>query len=114
MNHHRFLKLVDLIQLNKVEDQRLIGRADEKPETRSLGRYTVALSVECSPMTLSRVYGLIGTISMVPALSRTTTNDDGIIDVVIEFSNPDARKFELLCRKLSQLTETVDCRFTAP
>jgi len=74
-----------------------------------LAHPSIALSLECSPLTLSRVYGLVGTVSMVPTLSRTTIGDDGIIDIFIEFADVDARKFELLCRKLNQLTEIVDC-----
>lgn len=91
----------------------------ESPQTEagspssSVAMCRLKLSVECSPLALSRVFGLLGTISMVPALSRTTMTDNEIIDVFIEFVDADAHKLDLLCRKLSQLTEIVDFRTTA-
>ena len=72
-------------------------------------RRTVTISVERSAMALGRVFGLLGTVSMVPLLSRTSS-DDQVIDLYLEFSDADSRKFELLYRKLERLTETISLR----
>lgn len=74
--------------------------------------YALRLTIEHSPMALSRVFGLIGSISMVPSLSRTSKEDDKVIDVFLEFMSADAHKLDLLCRKLNQLTETVSLQVT--
>lgn len=75
------------------------------------GRYAIRLTIEQSPMALSRVFGLIGTVSMVPSRSRTSKYDD-VIDVFLELKSDDARKLDRLCRKLNQLTETVSLQVT--
>ena len=67
---------------------------------------TIRLAVENSPMSLSRVFGLIGTVFIVPVSSGTSQREDGAIEVQLDFSDADPRKIDLLCRKLSQLTET--------
>lgn len=99
----------------------LAGQADVYSETPRIaadrtadpaGRCAISLTVEQSPMALCRVFGLIGTVSMVPALSRTSKGDDEIIEVFLEFPGADPHKFNLLCRKLSQLTETVSLQAT--
>ncbi|MEX0827984.1 MAG: hypothetical protein WD005_03425 [Haliea sp.] len=77
------------------------------------GRYAIRLTVEHSPMALSRVFGLIGSVSMVPALSRTSKEGDEVIDVFLEIMSADAHKLDLLCRKLHQLTETVSLQVTS-
>lgn len=78
----------------------------------SADRYAIRLTIECSPMALSRVFGLIGTVSMVPALSQTSREADEVIDVILEFLGTDPHKLDLLCRKLNQLTETISLQVT--
>lgn len=102
----------------------LTGQADvysETPRTTTdktagpAGHYAISVTVEYSPMALSRVFGLIGMVSMVPALSRIShisKGDDEIIDVFLEFSSAHPHKFDLLCRKLNQLTETVSLQIS--
>lgn len=94
----------------------LTSQADVYSDTRrstddttgsSAGRYSIRLTIEHSPMALSRVFGLIGTVSMVPALSRTSREDNDVINVFLEFPGTDPHKLDLLCRKLNQLTDTV-------
>lgn len=74
------------------------------------GRQAVNLSIERSPVALSRLFGLIGTVSMVPARSGISTGDGDVIEVELVFADTDLRKFDLLCRKLDQLTETISLR----
>lgn len=100
----------------------LTGQADVYSQTPQIATdeaatpgttHSIHLSVEYSPLALTRVFGLIGTVSMVPVLSRTRSRDDEVIDILLEFSEADPRKLDLLCRKLGQLLETINLQVFA-
>lgn len=68
---------------------------------------TFRLTVENSPMSLGRVFGLLGTISLVPNSSVTSIGREETIGVQLTFAGDEPRKLDSLSRKLSQLTEMV-------
>ena len=74
---------------------------------------TAHVAVENSPLSLGRVFGLVGTVSIVPESSSTVLRADNVVEVQLTFSGEEPRKIDLLCRKLNQLTETISVRVDA-
>ena len=72
-----------------------------------LKRWSVRVGVERSPPSLSRVFGLLATLNIVPVSVRSMLPDDGTLEVEIGFANIAAATADRLCRKIQQLTETV-------
>lgn len=91
----------------------------DKPRTglddAALGRrsFRINVTAEVSPMSLSRIFGLTGTLSLVPAVSTTAVRSDDLMEVQLEFPCADARQLDLLHRKFEQLTETVSVDIVA-
>ena len=86
------------------------GLQDADLGTRS---FRLNLTVEPCPTALSRVFGLVGTLSLVPSVSKSAMGPDNLIDILLEFPQADARTLDLLRRKLEQLTETVSVALLA-
>lgn len=66
---------------------------------------SIRLTAENSPLTLSRVYGLLATLTVVPFTSRTTIVSVDELAVELEFCDVSTSLIDRLCRKLRQTTE---------
>lgn len=77
------------------------------PENTVLKRWSVRVSVERSPLSLSRVFGLLATLNTVPASIRSMGPDDETLEIEIGFTDIAAETADRLCRKVQQLTETI-------
>ncbi len=69
--------------------------------------WSVRVGVERSPLSLSRVFGLLATLNIVPVSVRSVLSDDETLEIEIGFANIAAATADRLCRKIQQLTETV-------
>lgn len=76
-------------------------------ENAILRRWSVRVGVERSPLSLSRVFGLLATLNTVPVSVRSVLPDDETLEVEIGFANIAAATADRLCRKIQQLTETI-------
>lgn len=72
--------------------------------------WSVRVGVERSPLSLSRVFGLLATLDIVPVSVRSVLPDDETLELEIGFANIAAATADRLCRKLQQLTETIEWR----
>ena len=70
--------------------------------------FTLDVVSERSPCSLGRIFGLLTTTSFVPDSVGSHTNPDGQIQTSIRVSTDDVTSVDLLVRKSSQLTETVN------
>ena len=68
----------------------------------------IEVTVERSPTALAQVFGLLCTFSVVPVAVRSDQSGREFFTVSLTFANFCKRKFDLLNRKLSQLTEIVE------
>ena len=76
-------------------------------EDAVLKRWSVRVGVERSPLSLARVFGLLASLNTVPVSIRSTLPDDETLELEIGFANIAAATADRLCRKIQQLTETV-------
>ena len=70
--------------------------------------WSVRVGVERSPLSLPRVFGLLATLNIVPVSVRSVLPDDDTLEIEIGFANIAAATADRLCRKIQQLTETVE------
>ena len=74
---------------------------------RLLAEWQLQVRLEYSPLSLARLYGLLGTLHVVPSNSHTAVRDGETIDVFLQFrpiTNSMADRFR---RKVDQLTEAI-------
>lgn len=72
-----------------------------------LQQCTFRITVEHSPTALARVFGLLSTLAIVPAASRSTRVNDRTIDISLEFHDIPSSAADRLGRKINQLTEMI-------
>ena len=66
---------------------------------------SIRITADNSPMSLSRVYGLLATLMMVPVAARSTVTSVDELAVELGFRNVPVSSIDRLCRKLAQTTE---------
>jgi hypothetical protein len=64
------------------------------------------ISSEASPQSLGRVFALLTLLNLVPDDVRAQCSQRGTIRIDLDFSAISDRDFDLLLRKVAQLTET--------
>lgn len=89
--------------------------------TKLVEHCSIHVAAENSPLTLSRIFGLLATLTIVPSASRSTIVNVDELAVDLEFCDVPLSCIDRLCRKLAQTTEIVvvsaspvDCGFKAP
>jgi hypothetical protein len=68
----------------------------------------IRVTVERSPTALAQVFGLLCTFSIVPKAVGSDPSDEDFFTLSLAFEKIHYDKFELLNRKLSQMTETIN------
>lgn len=68
---------------------------------------SVRVAAENSPLALSRIYGLLATLAIVPSISRSTIVNVNELAVELEFCDVPFSSIDRLCRKLTQTTEII-------
>jgi hypothetical protein len=69
------------------------------------GHCSIRVTAENSPLTLSRIYGLLATLTIVPSASRSTIMSVDELAVTLDFRDVSYSSIDRLCRKLAQITE---------
>lgn len=77
-------------------------------DEQAIEQAVIKVTVERSPTALAQVFGLLCTFSVVPEAVRSDQPGGEFFTVSLTFANFCNRKFDLLNRKLSQLTETIE------
>ena len=67
----------------------------------------IEVVAECSANSAPRLFGLLGTLAIIPKSSLVRLNDDQTLYFEFSFEDLPASTADLLMRKTSQLTETI-------
>jgi hypothetical protein len=67
------------------------------------------LTLDASPTSLARVFGLLSTFSVIPAACVVESTDD-TVEVLLRLSNIEMSRLDLLHRNFSRLTEAISVK----
>ena len=71
------------------------------------GNFSIRVAAENSPLSLSRIFGLLATLTIVPSASRSKIMNVDELAVELDFCGIPHSAIDRFCRKLNQTTEIV-------
>jgi hypothetical protein len=80
---------------------------DSTNEAANFEDWRVGITVDATPLSLSKVYALLTTLNMIPVSAKSTLTRDQVIEIEFLFANINSIMADRLYRKVSQLTETI-------
>ena len=72
-----------------------------------LNQAEIVMALDKSPIALGRVFSLLAVVRLIPQSTETAVREDELVEIRIVFESVSELRFDLLCRKLQQLTETI-------
>lgn len=78
-----------------------------KPAQTPKQRRQCRVSSEASPQSLGRVFSVLTLLNLVPDQARANTDAGERVQLELDFESISQRDFDLLLRKIAQLTETM-------